>query len=138
MKYTKEQLMRLVFFSPADRLTTPQIKVCNETYTKLYSGYTLSECTIPENSKVGIVKSGVEDEHGYFFYNVLWADGTESVAISSKFLYFPSFIESVSINALAKTHYEWVDEMGWHGKATPLESLALVASEVDTSRKVWL
>lgn len=129
MKYTKEQLMRLVFLAPPD-FGIIQIKVCDEAYTRLYAGVPLEECDLPLNSKPGIIKYGVEDEHGYIFYNVLWADGTESVSIPLKNLYFPRFLESKSINAIAKTHYEWVDEMGWHGKATPLESLALVASEV--------
>ncbi len=35
----------------------------------------------------------------------------------------------MDLNQIAKTHYEWVEEMGWHNK-TPLEALALVASEV--------
>jgi len=35
----------------------------------------------------------------------------------------------MKINEIAKKNYEWVDKMGWHNK-TPLEALALVASEV--------
>lgn len=30
---------------------------------------------------------------------------------------------------IAQQHFKWVDDMGWHNK-TPLEALALVASEV--------
>lgn len=33
------------------------------------------------------------------------------------------------INEIAKDHYEFLKEMGWT-KATPLESLALIASEI--------
>ena len=36
----------------------------------------------------------------------------------------------MDLNDLAQAHYKWVEEMGWHGKATPLELLALIASEV--------
>jgi NTP pyrophosphatase (non-canonical NTP hydrolase) len=35
----------------------------------------------------------------------------------------------MEINELAATHFGWVEQMGWHNK-TPLEALALVASEV--------
>lgn len=35
----------------------------------------------------------------------------------------------MEINQIVKQHYDWVEEMGWHNK-TPLEALALVASEV--------
>jgi len=35
----------------------------------------------------------------------------------------------MGINEIAKRQYEWVEKMGWHNK-TPLECLALVASEV--------
>lgn len=129
MKYTKEQLMRMVC-NASHKLTLDEIKQYDVAYTKLYNGASLSECELPENGDVGIIKNGVEDEHGYFFYNVIWADGTESLSISSNKLYFPNFAYPNSINTLARSHYEWVDAMGWHGKATPLESLALVASEV--------
>jgi NTP pyrophosphatase (non-canonical NTP hydrolase) len=35
----------------------------------------------------------------------------------------------MNINEVAKQNYLWVEKMGWHNK-TPLEALALVASEV--------
>ena len=35
----------------------------------------------------------------------------------------------MNINEIADTHYAWLKEMGWT-KATPLESLALITSEV--------
>lgn len=35
----------------------------------------------------------------------------------------------MNINEVAEKNYLWVEEMGWHNK-TPLEALALVASEV--------
>ncbi|NMP31184.1 nucleotide pyrophosphohydrolase [Thalassotalea sp. M1531] len=35
----------------------------------------------------------------------------------------------MQLNDIAQQHFEWVEEMGWHNK-TPLEALALVASEV--------
>jgi NTP pyrophosphatase (non-canonical NTP hydrolase) len=35
----------------------------------------------------------------------------------------------MKINEIAKKNYQWVEEMGWHNK-TPLEALALIASEV--------
>lgn len=35
----------------------------------------------------------------------------------------------MKVNELALTHYDWVERMGWHNK-TPLESMALIASEV--------
>lgn len=35
----------------------------------------------------------------------------------------------MKINELAEKNYLWVEKMGWHNK-TPLEALALVASEV--------
>lgn len=35
----------------------------------------------------------------------------------------------MSLNKIAQEHYLWVEKMGWHNK-TPLEALALVASEV--------
>lgn len=38
-------------------------------------------------------------------------------------------LEKMKLNEIAAIHYQWVDEMGWHNK-TPLEALALVASEV--------
>lgn len=34
-----------------------------------------------------------------------------------------------NLNSLSKTHFNWVEEMGWHNK-TVLEALALIASEV--------
>lgn len=33
------------------------------------------------------------------------------------------------INEIAQNHHDWVERMGWHNK-TPLEALALIASEV--------
>ncbi|WP_448214249.1 MazG nucleotide pyrophosphohydrolase domain-containing protein [Colwellia sp. MEBiC06753] len=33
------------------------------------------------------------------------------------------------LKEIAQEHFDWVDAMGWHNK-TPLEALALVASEV--------
>lgn len=33
------------------------------------------------------------------------------------------------LNAVALKHFDWVERMGWHNK-TPLESLALIASEI--------
>ncbi len=38
-------------------------------------------------------------------------------------------LEKMKLNEIAEVHYQWVDDMGWHNK-TPLEALALVASEV--------
>ena len=38
-------------------------------------------------------------------------------------------LEKMKLNEIAAIHYQWVDDMGWHNK-TPLEALALVASEV--------
>jgi len=35
----------------------------------------------------------------------------------------------MKLNEIAEKNYQWVDKMGWHNK-TPLEALALVASEV--------
>ena len=35
----------------------------------------------------------------------------------------------MKINTIAEQNYQWVEKMGWHNK-TPLEALALVASEV--------
>jgi NTP pyrophosphatase (non-canonical NTP hydrolase) len=35
----------------------------------------------------------------------------------------------MTINEIAEQNYLWVEKMGWHNK-TPLEALALVASEV--------
>ncbi|SET85165.1 MazG nucleotide pyrophosphohydrolase domain-containing protein [Thalassotalea agarivorans] len=35
----------------------------------------------------------------------------------------------MNINDIAKANYDWVEAMGWHNK-TPLEALALIASEV--------
>jgi NTP pyrophosphatase (non-canonical NTP hydrolase) len=35
----------------------------------------------------------------------------------------------MNIDQIAKQNYEWVEKMGWHNK-TPLEALALIASEV--------
>jgi NTP pyrophosphatase (non-canonical NTP hydrolase) len=35
----------------------------------------------------------------------------------------------VSLNALAKKHWQWIEDMGWHNKRV-LEDLALVGSEV--------
>jgi NTP pyrophosphatase (non-canonical NTP hydrolase) len=35
----------------------------------------------------------------------------------------------LNINEIAKENFKWVESMGWHNK-TPLEALALVASEV--------
>jgi NTP pyrophosphatase (non-canonical NTP hydrolase) len=35
----------------------------------------------------------------------------------------------MNVKQVAEDHYKWVEEMGWHNK-TPLEYLALIASEV--------
>lgn len=35
-----------------------------------------------------------------------------------------------TLKEIATQHYNWVEDMGWHGKATPLELLALIASEI--------
>lgn len=35
----------------------------------------------------------------------------------------------MDINLIAENQYHWVERMGWHNK-TPLEALALIASEV--------
>jgi NTP pyrophosphatase (non-canonical NTP hydrolase) len=35
----------------------------------------------------------------------------------------------VSISTIAKVHNEWLNDMGWN-KTTPLEQLALIASEI--------
>jgi len=35
----------------------------------------------------------------------------------------------MKINEIAERNYTWVESMGWHNK-TPLEALALIASEV--------
>ena len=35
----------------------------------------------------------------------------------------------MKLKDLAAQHFEWVESMGWHNK-TPLEALALIASEV--------
>lgn len=35
----------------------------------------------------------------------------------------------LDLNAISRTHYAWVERMGWHNK-TLLESLALIASEI--------
>lgn len=35
----------------------------------------------------------------------------------------------MNINEIAEKQFDWVERMGWHNK-TPLESLALIASEV--------
>tara|TARA_B110001454_G_C12671225_1_gene413860 strand:+ start:525 stop:821 length:297 start_codon:yes stop_codon:yes gene_type:complete len=36
---------------------------------------------------------------------------------------------TMKLNEIAEKNYQWVEKMGWHNK-TPLEALALVASEV--------
>jgi NTP pyrophosphatase (non-canonical NTP hydrolase) len=36
----------------------------------------------------------------------------------------------MNLNDIASRHHEWTGRMGWNGQHTPLESLALVASEV--------
>jgi NTP pyrophosphatase (non-canonical NTP hydrolase) len=35
-----------------------------------------------------------------------------------------------SLNEISKRHHEWLAEMGWVGKASALEQVAMVASEV--------
>jgi NTP pyrophosphatase (non-canonical NTP hydrolase) len=35
----------------------------------------------------------------------------------------------MDLKTITQLHFDWVEEMGWHNK-TPLEALALVASEV--------
>jgi len=35
----------------------------------------------------------------------------------------------LDLNAISRTHHDWVERMGWHNK-TMLESLALIASEI--------
>jgi NTP pyrophosphatase (non-canonical NTP hydrolase) len=34
------------------------------------------------------------------------------------------------LSEIQKNHYEWLKEMNWTGKTTPLEQLALIASEI--------
>ena len=36
----------------------------------------------------------------------------------------------LTINQIARTHWLWVEKMRWHNKGSPLESLALITSEV--------
>lgn len=36
----------------------------------------------------------------------------------------------MDLNEISKIHQKWLEEMGWVGVSTPLEQLALVASEV--------
>jgi NTP pyrophosphatase (non-canonical NTP hydrolase) len=36
----------------------------------------------------------------------------------------------MNIEKASYHHYEWLKEMGWTGKLTPLEQLALIASEI--------
>lgn len=43
----------------------------------------------------------------------------------------------MKVNELALTHYDWVERMGWHNK-TPLESMALIASEVGEAAAEYL
>lgn len=43
----------------------------------------------------------------------------------------------MNLNELATAHYDWVERMGWHNK-TPLESLALIASEVGEAAAEYL
>ncbi|NQY35520.1 MAG: hypothetical protein HRT37_11220 [Alteromonadaceae bacterium] len=38
-------------------------------------------------------------------------------------------MEKQDVNDLCVKHFDWVERMGWHNK-TPLEALALIASEV--------
>ncbi len=38
-------------------------------------------------------------------------------------------VKTMHLKDIAKQNYDWVERMGWHNK-TPLEALALVASEV--------
>ena len=40
----------------------------------------------------------------------------------------------MKLNEIAEKNYQWVEKMGWHNK-TPLEALALVASEVGEAIK---
>lgn len=53
------------------------------------------------------------------------ADEAAKVFIKSVGLW----VNMVELNEIADQHYAWLKEMGWT-KATPLESLALIASEV--------
>lgn len=34
------------------------------------------------------------------------------------------------LNTISKKHYEWLKKMGWHRGTTPLEQIALIASEI--------
>jgi NTP pyrophosphatase (non-canonical NTP hydrolase) len=36
----------------------------------------------------------------------------------------------MNLKEISETHHKWLTDMGWVGKTTPLEQLALVASEV--------
>jgi len=109
-------------------------------FTKIMFGVdTDADYILPSGMKIGKIKNIIEDDEGYNFYNITWIDGSESLEMIQPHVYAPCLdIELVkeivnkkySIGDLAQKHYVWVDAMGWHGKATPLESLALVASEV--------
>lgn len=39
-------------------------------------------------------------------------------------------MEKLTINEISAIHHKWLVEMGWVGVTTPLEQLALVASEL--------
>lgn len=41
-----------------------------------------------------------------------------------------SELKQFNINNIAKTNWQWVEDMGWHGDRRVLESIALIASEV--------
>ncbi len=34
------------------------------------------------------------------------------------------------IKNITETHYNWLKKMGWHNNTTPLEQIALIASEI--------
>lgn len=111
------------------KLSEEDKKLYDAAYTKLLLTRDIDGLIFPESGKIGIVRKAVDDEHGYWFHDVEWEDGTTSLK-SSYDLYFPKLHDKISILDIAEKHYDWVDRMGWHGKATPLELLALVASEI--------
>jgi len=61
--------------------------------------------------------------------NLREEDVREDVALALDVLTDLIAVSKMNINEIAKRHYAWVDQVGWHNK-TPLECLALVASEV--------
>ena len=36
----------------------------------------------------------------------------------------------MNLNDIAKQHYAWLEKMGWTARTTPLEQIALIASEI--------